>query len=145
MLEVGGQEAGKPLGRQVDLFEQERFPRGDPEALDVDDRRADLEVQRACDDLAGRLWPGRHEPCLGVEAAALHLLGEAQGVGEVAFDTRLERERAAPPGPLEASLARELAERPPDRDEAAVVADAQFALGRQPVTRRDLARIREPP
>src|SRR6185436_4858961 len=57
------------------------------------------------------------------------------------FDAWLQGEGAATARALEATLASELAERTPDRDEAAAVADAQFALGRQPVARRDLARI----
>ena len=95
VLEVGGQEAGKPLGRQVDLLEQERFPeatrRRSTYTIGEPTSRFSAPATTSPAD-SGRAATSR----LGVEAAALHLLGEAEGVGEVALDARLEGERAAP-------------------------------------------------
>src|SRR6478736_3971662 len=39
-LEIRGEEAREPLGRQVDLFEQERFAVGEAQALEVERRRS---------------------------------------------------------------------------------------------------------
>ena len=108
MLEVRREQAGKPLGRQVDLLEEEGLAAGEPEPLQVERRRARLELERRRDGLARRLGPGRDEPRLGVEAAALHLLGEAHAAAEVALDARVEHERAAAARPLDAALAGEL-------------------------------------
>ena len=61
--------------------------------------------------------------------------------GEVDVDPRREDERAAAAGPLEPPFADELAQRPPDRDEAAAVALGEVALGRQPVAGRHSPRV----
>ena len=45
VLEVRGEQAREPLGRQVDLLEEQRLAAGEPEPLDVQRRRAGLEVR----------------------------------------------------------------------------------------------------
>src|SRR2546425_850033 len=77
MLEVRREEARKSLRGEVDLFQQERLAVGDPQPVDVQRRRAGLDPERICDTFAGRFRPCRDEPGLRVEAAVLHLLGEA--------------------------------------------------------------------
>src|SRR5512147_234884 len=140
-LEIRSEQARKPFRRQGDLLEQERLAIGQAEPLEVERRRPELDVERRGDRLAGRLGSGRHEARLRIQAASLHLLGERQVPGEVPVDPGMEDERAATAGPLQASLADELAERPPDGDEAAAVADRQVALGREPVAGLPLARV----
>ena len=70
-----------------------------------------------------------------VEAAALHLLGEAQRPVEVEVDRAGDDERAAATGPLQAPLADQVAERAADGDQAAAVARrrarARAAAGRR--------------
>ena len=53
----------------------------------------------------------------------------------------MQDERAAAARPLESLLADQLAERPPDGDQAAAVALRQVALGGQPVARAPLALV----
>ena len=133
VLEVRREEAREPLGRQVDLLEQERLAAGDPQPLEVERRRARLDPERRRDDLAGRLGPGADQARLRVEAAVLHLLGEAERAGEVALDPRREDGRAAAAGPLDPALAGQLGERPPDGDQAAAVALGELALRREEI------------
>ena len=110
-LEVRGQQAREPLGRQVDLLEQEGLAVGEAQALEVERRRPGSSPSAGGDRLPRGLGPGGDQAGLGIEAAGLHLLGEAQGAGEVDVDPRREDERAAAAGPLEPLLADELAQR----------------------------------
>ena len=77
VLEIAGEQAREPLGRQVDLLEQVRLAAGEAEPLEVERRRAGLQVERRRRPLTGRLGPGRDQARLRVEAALLHLVGEA--------------------------------------------------------------------
>src|SRR6185369_9450557 len=54
---------------------------------------------------------------------------------------RREDERAAPARPLEPRFADELAQRPPDRDQAAAIPECEVALGRQTVSGGPFARV----
>ena len=55
VLEIGGEQAGKPLGREVDLLEQQWLAGREAKTLQVERRRAELEAERGGDRLAGRL------------------------------------------------------------------------------------------
>jgi hypothetical protein len=125
----------------VDHLQQERLAAGDAEALEVQGRGAGLQVEGRGDGLAGRLGPGGQQAGLRVEAAALHLLREAQGVRGADVEAGLEDERPAAARALEALLAGELIEGPPDRDQAAAIAGRQLALGREAVARLPLPRV----
>ena len=76
-----------------------------------------------------------------VEAAALHLLGEAQRIGHADVESGREHERAAALAALEPPLPRELVEGAPDRDQRAAVHSRQLALGGQALADLELARI----
>ena len=89
---------GNRSAGQVDLLEQERLAAGDPQPLDVQGGRAGLDPERRGHDLAGRLRPRRDQARLRIEAAVLHLLGEAERAGEVALDPGREDDRAAARG-----------------------------------------------
>src|SRR3954449_9542998 len=54
-LKVGRQQSGEPLGRQVDLLEQERLAIGQAKSFEVQGRRAGIEAERLGDSLASRL------------------------------------------------------------------------------------------
>ena len=123
------------------LLEQQRLAVGQPEALEVERRRPELETKARRDRFAGRLRPGGDHPGLRIEAAGLHLLGEREVAGEVPIDPGVEDERSAPAGTFHPPLAHELSECPPDRDEAAAIAGGQVALGRQAIPRPPLAGV----
>ena len=74
-------------------------------------------------------------------ATGLHLLGEAQGAGEVDVHPRREDECAAPAGAFESQFANELAQRAPDGDQAAAIAEGEVALGRQAIAGSPFARV----
>ena len=133
MLEVAGKQPRESFGREVDLLEQERLAIGQPQPLQVEGRRAELEPEGRRDGLAGRLGPRTDQPGLRVETARLHLLGEAQGTGEIDVDPGCEDECSAAASPLEPAFADQLAHRAPDGDQAAAIASGELALGREPV------------
>jgi len=123
----------------MDLLEEERLAVGDPQPLDVERRRARLDPERVGDALAGGFRSRGDEPRLGVQAAILHLLREAQRPGEVALDPRPEDRGPAAARALHAVLAGELGERPADGDQAAPVARGELALRREEVAGTPLA------
>ena len=61
----------------MDHLEQQRLAAREAEPLEVEGGRAGLQLERRGHGLAGGLGPRRDQPGLGVQAAALHLLGEA--------------------------------------------------------------------
>ena len=133
MLEIRGEQPREPLGRQVDLLEQERLTACEAKTLEIQGRRAELEIEGCSDGLTGRLRSGGDQAGRGIEPTGQHLVREATAAAEVQVEARVEDERAAAARPLDPLFASQLGERPPDRDEAAPVALGQLALGRQPV------------
>src|SRR5215204_6294296 len=77
VLEIAGEESREPLGRQVDLLEQVWLTAGEAEALEIQRGRAGLEAQGGPDAHGRRLGPGGDQARLRIEAALLHLVGEA--------------------------------------------------------------------
>ena len=142
VLEVGVQELREPRLWQADLLEQERHLRGAPATLQEDHGRAGRQAERLGDGLARGFARAREQLGPRVEAAQLHLLGEAERRCQVAHDPRGRHERAPAAGPLEALLASEIGERTADGDEAAAVALGELALRRQPVARPPTRRRR---
>ena len=59
VLQVGCQQTREPLGRQVDLLEEDRLAAREPQALEVQRRRTRLQAERLRHSLAGRLRAGR--------------------------------------------------------------------------------------
>ena len=123
----------------MDLLEQERLAVGGPQPLDVEGRRAGRDPEGTGDALARRFRAGCHEACLRVQAAILHLLGEAHRAGKVALDPRPEDGRATAARPLQACLARQLRQGASDGDQAAAVARGELALRREEVAGSPLA------
>src|SRR5437016_1726119 len=114
----------------MDLLEDERLVIGHSQPLEVDGRSENIELQSLGHCLACRLDTRGHDSGARVEAVALHLLGKAERPGEVMVDPLPEHVRAATTGPLDASLAGELAEGVPNGDQAAAVAAGQLPLRR---------------
>ena len=142
MLEVRCEQARESFGRQVDLLEQERLAAGEAEPLEVERRRAELELERVrrpprrpipAEPRSSRVVGSRPRVC--ISSVKLRLPPKFE------LEAGMEDERAAAAGPLDALLAGELRERPPDGDQAAAVALGELALGRQPVARLPLARV----
>jgi hypothetical protein len=125
----------------VDLLEEERLAASEPEPLDVQRRRAELELEARGDRLASGLGPRRDQPGGRVEAAGMHLVGEAPVATEVQVETAMEDERSAAARSLDALLAGELGQCAPDGDQAAAVLRRELALRRQPVARFPLVGI----
>ena len=117
----------------MDELEEKRGLGGKPQALQVERRGPDWNRERVGDRLARWLRARGKHPCLRIESPILHLLGEAHGAREVAFDAREEDERATAPRALDALLADQLAQRAPDGDQTAAVTLGEFALGGKPV------------
>ena len=140
-LEVAGEQARKARLGQEDLLEEERLAVGHAQALEVDDGRADRDVQGLRDARVSGHRAGRDDARRRVVAEALHLFGERHRAVEVEVDRGAGHERAAAAGPLQAVLARQVAERAPDGDQAAAVPLGQLALGRQPVAGAPFARL----
>ena len=125
----------------MDLLEQERLVVGQPEPLDVQRRRADLDPEGGRHGGAGRLAaratsrvPGSW-PWSIISSAKLSEPAMSQP------DRRSRHERPAAAGPLDPRLAGELPESAPDGDQAAAVALRQLAFGRQLVAGPPLARV----
>ncbi len=133
VLEIRCQESREPLRRQMDLLEQEWLATAQSESLDVQRGRARLELEGRCHRLTGRFRASRDQSRLRVQTAGLHLVGEAPGIREVAIDPRAEDVGAAALGPFDPLLARQLRQRAPDGDQAAAIAQRQFALRREAV------------
>ena len=88
--------------------------------------------------LPGRADAAADDPGRRVQALTTHLLGEAHDAQQRELDGRSGHERAPTAGALQAPLADQVGERPPDGDEAATVLVGQLALGWQPVARLPL-------
>src|SRR4029079_18831182 len=131
--EVRREQPGEPLGREMDHLEQQGLTGGEAQPLEVQRGGAGPRLERCGDGDAGGLGARRDQPRLGVEATALHLVGEAQGVADVAVQAGREREWPTALVALEPPLPRELVEGPANRDEAAPVQARQLALGWQPL------------
>src|SRR4051812_24280957 len=140
-LEIAREQSREPFGRPVALLEQERFTIREPQPFQAQGRRAGIETERLGDRLPGSLRPSRDEPGLGIVAARLHLLGEAERIREVDVETWCEHEGPTAPRPLEAAVAHHLAQRAPDRDQAAAVALGEVALRREAVARPPLTGV----
>jgi hypothetical protein len=125
----------------VNHLEQERLAARDSEALEVQRGRAGLEAEGGSDALAGGLGSCGQQAGLRIEASALHLLGEAQRVGDADVEPGLEDERAAAAGALQALLSGKLVERSPDGDEAAAVPLRELTLGREAIPGLPLALV----
>src|SRR5262245_3905029 len=140
-LEIGGEEARESVGREVDLLEEQRLAAGQPEAFEVERRRAGLELQGVRDGLAGGFAPRGDDLRLGVQAVILHLAGERLAAAEVQLEPGMEDVRAAPAGPLDAPLTCELREGATNGDQAAAVALGELTFRGQPVVRLPLAGV----
>jgi hypothetical protein len=141
VLEIRSEQTREPLGRQVDLLEEERLSAGQPETLEIEGRRAELEIEGRGDSLTCRLRPSGDQARRRIESAGQHLIGEAAIATEVQVEARMENERSAPSRPLDPLLASQLRERAPDGDQAAAISLSQFAFGREPVARPPLIGI----
>ena len=127
---------GKALGWQIDLLQQQRLSVGEAEPFEVQGRRGHHELERFGHLLACSLGPGGDHPGLRVQAAGLHLVGEAHRSGEVTL-YRGPEDGGAPVLASAADVARgQLGQGSSDGDQAAAVAVGQLALGRKTVTGR---------
>ena len=142
VLEVRGEEAREALRRQVDLLEEQRLAAGEPEALEVERRRAELQLERL------RRRPRRPTPAAPRRAASRGP-GRGSASRSVKLGCRRSRGRGADggrtcPRPRVRSMRCSRAssdERAPDGDQAAAVALGELALRRQSVARPPLARV----
>src|SRR3990170_6511956 len=100
----------------MDLLQQKRLATGGTEPLEVEGRRAGLELERRRDGLTGRFGAGHDEAGLRVKAAMVHLVGEAGERRQIALDARHRDEGPAAACPLQAPLARQLTEGATDGD-----------------------------
>ena len=69
VLEVAGQQAREPLGRQVDLLEQVGLAAGQAQPFEIQGRRAGLQLEGRGDGHRRRLGPGGDQARLGIQAA----------------------------------------------------------------------------
>ena len=123
------------------LLQEQGLVIRETEPLEIEDRGARFELEGGRHGHAGRFGAGGDDPGGRSHPAELHLLGEGEVTLEVAVDARVEDERASASCPLQPLLEDEIAERAPDRDQAAAVALGEVTFGRQLVARPPLTGV----
>src|SRR5688572_22237801 len=116
-------------------LQQQRLTRREAKTLQVESRRARLELQSGGHRLSGRLGACRDDACLGSHTEPRHLLREAVRVGEVAIDARTHYMRTATGRPLKPLFAGQLIEGAANRDQAAAVVARKVTFGRESIAR----------